>query len=219
LANEPSAGRAGPSEPQAKGRRGVLGWLRRQKDRVEALAESRRATSWLFAIAFAEASFFPIPPDVLLIPLAGSAPRKALRFALVCTTASVLGAIGGWAIGYLQNDTIGRSILEFYGVTEKAQEVLAMYQANAFLAIVTAGFTPIPYKVFTILAGMNGTVSIAMLVAASVVGRGGRFFLVAGTLRLFGPSLKPWIERHFDAVAVAMTVLLIAGFLALKAFL
>jgi membrane protein YqaA with SNARE-associated domain len=197
----------------------VFGWLRGQKERVEALAESPRATWWLASIAFAESSFFPIPPDVLLLPLAASAPKRALRFAFICTVASVAGAILGWFIGLWLYDSVGRAILDFYGVTEKAAQVLEMYRRNAFVSIVIAGFTPIPYKAFTILAGMNQTVGLPLLLAASVVGRGCRFFLVAGLVRLVGPTVKPWIEKHFDTLAVVFTLLLVGGIVALKMWL
>jgi membrane protein YqaA with SNARE-associated domain len=210
---------AAPTQEITPRRKGLFGWLRRQKERVEALADSPHGGWWLFIIAFMESSFFPIPPDVLLLPLAASAPKRALRFALICTVGSILGAVGGWFIGYILYDTVGKAILEFYGVTEKAEMVLEMYRANAFWAIVTAGFTPIPYKVFTILAGMNHTVGLPMLVGASVVGRGARFFLEGVLVRIVGPTVKPWIEKHFDTLAVIFTVLLIGGILALKVFL
>ena len=192
------------------------GWTRRLRQRVEALAESRRAVYWLFAIAFAEASVFPIPPDVLLLPLAGAAPRRAWRLTVICTAGSLLGAIGGWFIGYLLYDAVGRPILSFYHVTAEAEEVLARYDENALLAIVIAGFTPIPYKVFTILAGMNATVALPTLVGASLIGRGGRFGLVAGIAAFAGPRVAPIVERHFNLFAVAFVVLLVGGFLFVK---
>ena len=208
---------AAPATPTP--RKGVRGWMRRQKTRVEALAESPRAGWWLFAIAGMESSFFPIPPDVLLLPLAASAPRRALRFAAICTVGSVLGAVGGWLIGYAFYDTVGRAILEFYQITDKAERVLELYRQNAFGAILVAGFTPIPYKAFTILAGMNATVALPLLLGASVIGRGARFFLVGGAVRLVGPAVKPWIDRYFDLLAVAFVVLLVGGFLVLKVVL
>lgn len=199
--------------------KGIFGWMRRQKRRVEVLAESSQAPWWLAAIAFVESSFFPVPPDVLLLPLAASSPKRALRFAGICTGASVAGAILGWLIGFGLYETFGRAILEFYGVTDKAHQVLEMYRQNAFLAIVIAGFTPIPYKAFTILAGTNQTVGLPLLLGASLIGRGGRFFLVGGLIRLVGPSVKPWIEKHFDMLAVAFMILLIGGILVLKIWL
>ncbi|MDA1190970.1 MAG: DedA family protein [Candidatus Poribacteria bacterium] len=200
-------------------RRGLFGWMRRQKDRVEALAESPRAGWWLFVIAFMESSFFPIPPDVLLLPLAASAPRKSLRFAAICTAGSVIGAILGWVIGYAMYESVGRLILDFYHATDAVDVVLAKYRENAFAAIIVAGFTPIPYKAFTILAGVNATVALPMLLGASVIGRGARFFLLAGIVRLVGPSVKPWVDKYFDVLAIVFTVLLIGGFFVLKVLL
>ncbi len=197
----------------------LSGWSRRLRHRVEALAESRRAAYWLFAIAFAEASVFPIPPDVLLLPLAGAAPRRAWRLAVVCTVGSLLGAVVGWLIGYLLYDVVGRPILSFYGVIEQAEAVLAQYDQNAVLAIAVAGFTPIPFKVFTILAGMKATVALPTLVGASLIGRGGRFGIVAGVAAFAGPRVAPIIERHFNLFAVVFVVLLIGGFLVVRVFI
>ena len=196
----------------------LSGWSRRLRQRVEALAESRRAAYWLFAIAVAEASVFPIPPDVLLLPLAGAAPRRAWRLAAICTVGSLLGAVGGWFIGYLLYDVVGRPILSFYGVTAQAEQVLARYDENAVLAVAVAGFTPIPFKVFTILAGMKATVSLPTLLGASLLGRGGRFGLVAAAAAFAGPRVAPIFERHFNLFAVAVVVLLIGGFLLVKVF-
>ncbi len=197
----------------------VSGWSRRLRIRVEALAESRRAAYWLFAIALAEASVFPIPPDVLLLPLAGAAPRRAWRLAAICTVGSLLGAVVGWLIGYLLYDMVGRPILSFYGVTEQAEAVLTKYDENAVLAIAVAGFTPIPFKVFTILAGMKATVALPTLVGASLLGRGGRFGLVAGVAAFAGPRVAPIVERHFNLFAVVFVVLLIGGFLVVRVFI
>ncbi|MBT3267872.1 DedA family protein [Candidatus Poribacteria bacterium] len=195
---------------------GVFRHVRRVKAWVEARAESRHASAWLFLIAAMESSFFPIPPDVLLLPLGASAPKRALRFAFICTLGSVIGGVGGWAIGYFLYGTVGRAIFEFYGITHEVEEVLARYGENGFAAIVVAGFTPIPYKVFTILAGWNGTVALPVLIGASCVGRGARFFLEGGLLRVAGPAIMPWVDRYFDMLVVVFTVLLIGGFVVVK---
>ena len=198
---------------------GIFRHIRRMKAWVEARAESRHASAWLFAIAAMESSFFPIPPDALLLPLAASAPKRALRFALICTVGSVLGGVGGWAIGYFLYDTVGEAIFEFYGITHEVEEVLAKYGENGFAAIVVAGFTPIPYKVFTILAGWNGTIALPVLVGASCVGRGMRFFIEGGLLRIAGPRIMPWVDRYFDMLVVVFTILLIGGFFVAKMML
>ncbi|MDE0022455.1 MAG: DedA family protein [Candidatus Poribacteria bacterium] len=197
--------------------RGFFGWLRRLKRRVELLAESPYASWWLFGVAFVESSFFIIPPDVLLLPLAAAAPRRALRFALICTIGSVLGAVLGWYIGYLFYDTIGEWILQTLHISDKVNTVLIKYQENAVGWIMVAGFTPIPYKVFTIVAGLNETVGLPTLLGASIVGRGARFFLVAGIVRIVGPKVMPWVDRYFDILAVAFAALLIIGFIVVKA--
>lgn len=190
--------------------------VRRLKGWVEARAESRHASLWLFLIAAMESSFFPIPPDVLLLPLGAAAPKRALRFALICTVGSVLGGVGGWVIGYFVYDTLGQAIFEFYGLTHEVETVLAKYGENGFAAIVVAGFTPIPYKVFTILAGSNAAVALPVLIGASCVGRGARFFIEGGLLCILGPAVMPFVDRYFDLLVVAFTVLLIGGFVVVR---
>ena len=189
--------------------------IRRLYDWVMDLSDSRYATTALFLIAFAESSFFPIPPDVLLMALAISAPRRAFLYALVCTGGSVLGGLAGYAIGYYAFDYAGKPIIEFYGVTGKFDLVGQKYQENAFAAITIAGFTPIPYKVFTIAAGVF-KIGLPTLVGASVVGRAGRFFLVAGLIRLFGPNIKALIDKYFNILSIAFVVLLVLGFLVIR---
>jgi membrane protein YqaA with SNARE-associated domain len=205
-------------EPEATYTEGwaIFRKVRQLKGWVEARAESRHAAWWLFLIAVMESSFFPIPPDVLLLPLGAAAPKRALRFALICTVGSVIGGVGGWAIGYFLYETVGQAIFEFYGVTHEVEEVLAKYGENGFAAIVVAGFTPIPYKVFTILAGSNATVALPVLIGASCVGRGARFFLEGGLIRVVGPAVMPWVDRYFDMLVVVFTVLLIGGFVVVR---
>jgi membrane protein YqaA with SNARE-associated domain len=191
--------------------------LRRLYRWVERWADSPYGTWALAAIAFIESSFFPIPPDVLLVALAVGRPRGALWYALVCSAFSVLGGVFGWWIGLEAYDLVGRRIIETLGYQREFELVRAYYQGNAFLAILAAAFTPIPYKVFTIGAGVFG-VSIWTLVAASVIGRSGRFFLVGGLIFLFGPAIKSWLDRYLEAATVALLVLGILGFAALKWF-
>ena len=189
--------------------------IRRLYDWVMGWSESRYAVPALFLIAFAESSFFPIPPDVLLMALAISAPRRALFYALVCTAGSVTGGVAGYAIGTYAFDTLGQPIIEAYGVTEKFDLVGLKYQENAFAAIAIAGFTPIPYKVFTIAAGVF-KIGLPTLVAASVVGRAGRFLLVGGLIRMFGPQIKEFIDKYFNILSIAFVILLVAGFLVVR---
>ena len=188
--------------------RGLKAW-------VEGFAEKPGAGWALFAIAFAESSFFPIPPDVLLIALAMSVPAKSFRYALVCSLGSVLGGMFGYLIGLEFYDLVGRKIIEFYSLQEQYAAVKILYDQNAFLAIAIAGFTPIPYKVFTIAAGAF-QVSFATLVYASTVSRPARFYLVAALFFFFGARIKPLIDKYFEALTLAFVILLVAGFVIVK---
>jgi membrane protein YqaA with SNARE-associated domain len=189
--------------------------IRRLYEWVMGWSESRYATPALFAIAFAESSFFPIPPDVLLMALAISAPHRALFYAAVCTAGSVTGGVLGYAIGYSFYEVAGKPIIEMYGVADKFAMVGEKYQENAFLSIAIAGFTPIPYKVFTIAAGVFH-IPIPTLIGASLVGRAGRFVLVGGLIRLFGPTIREFIDRYFNILSIVFVVLLVGGFLIVR---
>jgi membrane protein YqaA with SNARE-associated domain len=189
-------------------------WLRRLYRWVEAWAESPYGTAALATLAFVESSFFPIPPDVLLIALAVGRPRRGLWYALVCSVFSVLGGMAGWWIGREAYDLLGRRIIEGLGYQEYWEIVRGQYQHHAFGSILVAAFTPIPYKVFTIAAGAFD-ISLATLVAASVIGRSGRFLLVGGLIQLFGPTIKGWLDRYLEVATVALVVLAALGFLAL----
>ncbi len=198
--------------------------IRRMYDWVLHWANTKYALPALFILAFAESSFFPVPPDVLLIAMAVSVPSKAFRYAFVCTTGSVLGGMFGYLIGYelwysSSGDFSGFANVFFNyipGFTEELFfKVSKMYEDNAFLAVFTAGFTPIPYKVFTITGGVC-KINFLTFILASSVSRALRFFLVAAIIYKFGAPIKSWIEKYFNLVAVAFTVLLIAGFIAIK---
>lgn len=190
--------------------------LTRTKEWVEGFAHKPSAGIALFIFAFIESSFFPIPPDALLIILAISYPRKSFYYAAICTIGSVMGAYLGYLIGYLFYDTIGTKIIEFYAVQHQVDYVLSKYQENGFIAIVTAGFTPIPYKIFTILAGFNKTIDLYTLTFASLIGRAGRFFLVATLIHFIGPEVKSFIDKYLDKLTLAFMILLIVGFVLLK---
>ncbi len=178
-------------------------------------AETPYGEPALFVLAFAESSFFPIPPDVLLIALAISIPKRAFRFAAVALAGSILGAFLGYYIGWGLFQSIGVRIIEFYDVVEQFNQVGDMYNQNAFWAIAISGFTPIPYKVFTIAAGVF-SVSLPVLFFASMVGRTGRFFLVAALIWLFGKPIKSFIDKYFNILTVVFTVLLVGGFVVIK---
>lgn len=178
----------------------------------------------LFILAFAESSFFPIPPDALLIALVLGARKKAFRFALNSTVASVLGALLGYAIGHFvwwgAEGEFSNFALFFFnnipGFTETIfYKVQGLYDEWNFWIVFTAGFTPIPYKVFTISAGAFD-VNLILFVLASIVSRAGRFFLVAGLIWKFGDQIKDFIDKYFNLLAIAFTILLIGGFVGIK---
>jgi membrane protein YqaA with SNARE-associated domain len=195
-----------------------VGHLRRLKEWVESFAARPSARWSLFAIAFVESSFFPIPPDVLLIAMGVSQPKKSFQYALICTAGSVVGAFLGYFIGYALFETVGKPILEFYGVLNQFEAVLQSYRDNGILALFIAGFTPIPFKLFTIAAGFDQTLSLTTLAIGSIIGRSSRFFLVGALLHHFGQPIKTFLDRYFDKLSLAFVALMILGFLGIKLF-
>lgn len=190
-------------------------WVRSLYDWVLHWAETPYGPAALFALAFAESSFFPIPPDVLLIALALAIPKKSFRFAAIALVGSISGAFLGYYIGWGLYQTVGAPIIEFYNVVDQFNRVGAMYNNNAFLAIAISGFTPIPYKVFTIAAGVF-KVNLAILFFASLVGRAGRFFLVGALIWKFGTPVKAFIDKYFNLLTIIFTFLLVGGFVLIK---
>jgi len=180
----------------------------------------------LFALSFAESSFFPIPPDVLLMPLVLGNRRKWLRYALLCSAASVAGAVFGFCIGWLAWQAVKGVFFTYVpGFTPEAfDRVSGLYDRYNFWIVFAAGFTPIPFKVITITAGVFGTgpkvarpaVFFTVFLVAAAVSRSARFFLVAGLMRVFGPKVTPFIEKYFNWLALLFTALLVGGFLVLK---
>jgi membrane protein YqaA with SNARE-associated domain len=192
-------------------------WLQRLYQWVLHWAETPHGLTALVVIAFVESSFFIIPPDVLLIALCMGAPKKSFKFALWCAVGSVAGGALGYYIGYAA-EPFGRwiifDLLHYGSAWEKVAE---LYGQNAFLAILTAAFTPIPYKVFTIAAGVfHEQVSIWTLLGASVIGRTGRFMLVASAIYYFGPPIKRLLDKYLELFTVIFTILLIGGFFLIK---
>jgi membrane protein YqaA with SNARE-associated domain len=193
-------------------------WLRALYDWTLHWAETPSALTALFLIAVVESSVFPIPPDVLLIAIVAARPDRWLTAALVCSVGSVVGAAVGYAIGAAFMATLGQPIVDFYGAQEAWNDVVALYNGTWgvwFLA--AAAFTPIPFKVATIAAGATGMSFVPFLVV-SAFGRAGRFVLVAAILRVFGAPIRRTLEKHFDLAALIFVVLLIGGFLVLRAF-
>jgi len=172
----------------------------------------------LCVLAFAESSVFPLPPDPLLIALAIGRPKKAFRFAFYCTIFSVLGGMLGYAIGLFFIDTIGMPILEFYGAVGKYETIKSLYgQYNAW-AVSVAGFTPLPYKVFTIAAGAF-RINFPVFVLASFVSRGLRFMILSALVWKFGAVIKEYLEKYFEVLTITFTILLVGGFLLVKSLL
>lgn len=178
-------------------------------------AETPYGTPALFLLALTESSFFPIPPDVLLIVLSLSIPAKAFYYALVSSVGSVIGGMGGYMIGLFFFEVIGRPIIDFYHMWEEYQNVRHLYQEHAFWAVFTAGFTPIPYKVFTIAAGVC-KINFPIFIIASTVSRSLRFFMVSTLIYFFGERVKVFIERYFNILTIIFTILLIGGFILIK---
>ena len=185
--------------------------------RVAALSTSPRAEPALAAVAFAESSFFPVPPDLLLAPMALAQPRRAWRFAFIATVASVLGGMVGYAIGAFLYDTVGRWLVNLYGYHDKMEALKQTYATWGWLVILVKGVTPIPYKLVTITSGALGY-NFPLFVALSVLTRGARFFLVAGALNWFGDPLREAMERNFAVFVGAFAALIVVGFvIALRA--
>lgn len=166
----------------------------------------------LFAQAVAASSFFPIPPDALLIALALGAPKKSLRFGGICTLGSVLGGCVGYAIGMFFMEAVGQPIVDLYNAQATYDAISGGFQAHGFLWIFGAALTPIPYKVFTIAAGACD-INFGVFLAASVMGRSLRFYAIAVLFRVFGPRIKRFIDRYFSLLACGFMALLVLGFL------
>ena len=179
------------------------------------LGASRHALWALAAVSFIESSVFPIPPDVLLIPMVLAAPHRAFQIAALCTLASVLGGLFGYWIGFAVFEQVGRPVLEFYGKDAYFADFAERYNEWGAWAVLTAGVTPFPYKVITILSGATG-LNIWVFLVASVIARGLRFFVVAWLLWRFGAPIRDFIERRLGILFTLFVVLLIGGFVAIR---
>ncbi len=169
----------------------------------------------LFCVAFIESSFFPIPPDILLIAMTVAVPALWLRFSVVCSVASVLGGMFGYFIGHQFMDLIGNGIVEFYHLQAKFEQIGALYDEHQGWAVAAAGFTPLPYKIFTLAAGAF-KIDFPTFVLASAISRSARFFLVGFIIYKFGPPIKVFIEKYFNLFSIVFFILLVLGFYLLK---
>jgi membrane protein YqaA with SNARE-associated domain len=205
-----------PSEAAAPTKRPNV--VRRLYDWVLSWAETPYGTLALFLIAVAESSFFPIPPDVLLIALALSIPTKAFRFAMWCTIGSVIGGMLGYYLGFALWHTVEPLLIPSVFSKEKFVWVTELYDTYGIPIVFVAAFTPIPYKVITVAGGV-AQINFVAFTLTSIVGRGARFFLVAAVIHRYGPLARDFIDKYFNLVTLAFTILLVGMFLLLKVFL
>jgi membrane protein YqaA with SNARE-associated domain len=191
--------------------------LKKLYDWTLAKAESPASEKWLAGISFAESSFFPIPIDLMMIPMILARPSKAFRLATITLIASVIGAMVGYGIGAFLFEAIGRPIIEFYGYSAQFDAFRERYAEYGILIVLIGGFTPVPFKVVTIASGVVAMNPLVFFLAA-VPARGGRFYLVAALLWKFGEPIREFIEKRLGLVTSAFVALGIAGFVALKYF-
>ena len=194
-----------------------VGLVRQIYDRSLLWVQSPSGIWALFFLAVAESSFFPIPPDVFLMVMCIAVPRKSFRYAAVCAAGSVIGGAIGYGLGLGFMDTIGVKILDWYGLQNKYEVVQNLYQQYDALAVGAAGFTPLPYKLFTITAGAF-KINFVTFILVSLLSRSARFFLVAGFIYKFGAPVRHFIERYFNLLSILFFILLIGGFLVIKLF-
>ncbi len=191
------------------------GALRRLYDRCMGWISGRHGEWALFLIAFVESSFFPIPPDVFLIAMCVAIPAKSFRYAAICAVGSVLGGGFGYGLGFWFMDSVGMTIVNWYGLTEKYQLAQRYFLDYDVWIVGTAGFTPIPYKLFTITAGFAKSNFLTFMLV-SLLSRSARFFLVAALIWKFGPQIRKCIDRYFNLLSILFIVLLAGGFLLIK---
>lgn len=185
--------------------------LRRLYDWTLSLAQSPNALWALAIVAFIESSFFPIPPDILMIPMIIAAPRRAFLIAGVATVASVLGGLFGYYIGAVLFDLIGQPIFDFYGKADAVAQFSANFNEYGAWAVLIAGVTPFPYKVITIMSGVTG-LSLPVFIMSSIVARALRFFIVALLLWKFGEPIRAFIEKRLGLMFTVFCILLVGGF-------
>jgi membrane protein YqaA with SNARE-associated domain len=192
-----------------------VSWIRQIYDKSLLWVQSPSGVWALFLLAVAESSFFPIPPDVFLMMLCIAAPKKAFRYAAICAVGSVLGGAIGYGLGMGFMDTLGVKILDWYGLQDKYVVVQDLYQRYDALAVGAAGFTPLPYKLFTITAGAF-KINFVTFILMSIVSRSARFFLVAALIYKFGAPIRYFIEKYFNLLTIVFLILLIGGFLLVR---
>jgi membrane protein YqaA with SNARE-associated domain len=185
--------------------------FKRLYDWTLSLAESRHSTLALAGIAFAESSFFPLPPDLILLPMSLAKPQKAWFYAAVCTVASVVGGILGYAIGALLYDTLGAWIIQLYGYGPRIESLRAFYAQWGWAFILVKGLTPIPFKLVTIVSGLLGY-NLPLFVLLAAITRGARFFLLAAAMNRYGDYFRVWLDKHFAWFVVILLAIIVFGF-------
>ena len=188
---------------------------RRMYDHTLNLASRKNALTWLFVISFIESSFFPIPPDIMIIPMVLATPKEAYKIAGVATVASVLGVYFGYFIGVYGFELIARPLLEFYGYMKQFGEFENYYHEYGAWIVFGAGITPFPYKIITIASGVV-RLDLVVFTIASVIARGMRFYFIAWLLKRFGDPMKVFIEKNLNLLSILFLLLLIGGFAAVK---
>jgi membrane protein YqaA with SNARE-associated domain len=192
--------------------------LKKTYDWLMQLSAGKNAPLALAAVSFAESSFFPIPPDVMLVPMVLAKREKAWWYAGLATISSVIGGLAGYAIGFFLLELIGKPLLAFYGKADGLAAFTQLFSEYGAIILLTKGMTPIPYKVLTISAGV-AHMNLATFVGASIVARATRFFLVAGLLYFFGEPIRTFIEKRLILVTTLVVVSIVGGFVALKLFM
>ena len=187
--------------------------LRRFYDWMIHISESPYAVWVLGFVSFAESSFFPFPPDIMLVPMSVAQPRKAWLYAAVCTVTSVVGGVFGYMIGWLLYDTVGTWLINLYGYEHGVEQFRCLYAEYGSWIILVKGLTPIPYKIVTITSGFAGY-NLLWFTLLSLITRGARFFILAGILNFFGDRLRAFIDKHLGLVAAGFVAILVGGVLA-----
>lgn len=193
----------------------MMGLMQKMMEKVWRVAESQGAMRALAIVSFTESIFFPLPPDLMLIPMALARRERAFRIALVCLLTSLVGGIVGYAIGYFFMDVVGMPIIRAYGLLDKYDVIKGWYDAYDAWAVAAAGLTPIPYKLCTLTAGAF-RIDFFVFVIASTIARGIRFFSIAGLIWLFGEKVRFFLEKRFDLVMLFTLILGVAGFVVIK---
>ncbi len=202
---------AAPLSPTAAAPRPAAGPMKRLYHWTLELAERPYAPWALGIVAFAESSFFPVPPDVILVPMSLAKPKRAWLYALICTVGSVAGALLGYALGALLFETVGRWLIQLYGYGARVAELKALFAQWGWAVILLKGLTPIPFKIVTITSGLLAY-NLPLFVLLCAITRGARFFLLALLLNTFGETIKGYLERYFGVFMVVLVLLVLGGF-------